>query len=1536
MVNYGWSKDGVSAGIAGIGFGPNGVTFDAMQFAMAMISIATSYAGVAAAAKGEAIKIGAVAKEFAVSAAGSHAFSAGLSLAMGNATPTAPTSGHWEYSKREQKRVFYTNYWIWLDQTRAESMYGALYLQNASTSPYVNSGSIFVPSIFLQYNGLSQTLRSFTRSANNIGAASDVSYFMPDGIHYSQVSSPAVIATDNFSVKAPGIGGSIAPYRLDIGSVSVPREMTARHVRFSPVGFDNYKVPFVYQGSISNAYFHHSGGASSVTQPGFYLGQSHVANSSSLTYNLTDVIFQNQRVNPDVNVSRKIAQANHVEWLNNQELNTASVPPNGFMEYFKVSVERSSFRMGYSFGSGSSVNLLASSTNFTNGIIQLANSGEAGLFQVGQILHLGITAYNNITDWEDDRNGTYQSFPNVAVSQVNASIAQVTVNSSSFWSFVNGKFVKIEVTIPGLAAKRPNSIGGFSITSANGSTYHFALPVYDYEQKTYVIDVNDANKNSTIGRSEPFANTWLLTGITGPDFIDRGGTNGSPNGIIDDADWGYWVKFNYGRHTDNFQWRIPYGNNKFRKDRGNTSKTYSEGKKQLYYLNSVETRSHVALFYKDARLDSRGMNGSSSLLLKEIVLLSKEHYNKLISSYAMPDISGTAVGVLNVSDQPNFANKQSYIFKNAQKRVVFEYDYQLCPGTPNSVAPWGAGKLTLKRLSIRGVNDQKIVPDYLFEYGGLNPAYSEHAWDGWGMYNSAASELSHPASTNPAEGAAWSLTRVTTPLGATVDINYERDTYSSISGQSIVEPHVYSYYESGTVGFFGPSSLQVNWITVPTSAVASQFAPGDRIKILPGSAVSYRCPTTSFYQTVLGEFEVSAVISNKIVLTTSPVALFNCSGLSYGSQISIDYHQGTFQKVSRQRNGGNVRVASIVTRDGGIEMRQRYVYTNNGWSNGVVAQEPEWIKNSDLSFYNIPGYPTTPVMYSQVTVLSGKLTSDADFHTREVYNFETPNVSQMTSATNSIANFMFRQVMGFKDYLYVTQNNIQDYTSAIGRLNSMQVFDANGTLQSSLTNFYSNQIPTNGPNSYQGVYTQGTLMAEFVDYQAFDRHHKFNRTTVIRYPSVLVRSVLQKEGQYSSETENMKWDFISGQVIEKKEKNARGIQTLSVTQPLYRLSPYAEFGPKATNPANKNMVSAEGATYTYLLNQNGAQVGLIGASAQTWQKTWNNHRILNGSSEYVDQGTDPHPVWRKSAAYTFVGDYARLRSDGSLTFGVADQFNFSNPTPAGNPGWQYLGETKRYDRYSMPLETVDMNNISQATKMGYDGRIKLAEASNAEYNEIAFSSAEDKIPSIAYFGGEVGVGTGTVVSKRLGQVSETHTGDMAVSLNTNNSTFIYKSNGIKSGKAYRASVWTNSLNTRIYHRINGGAEVLSSAPTTAMRVGNWYLLHQTINTPATAITSFEVGVKSISGSVLVDDFRFQPSQASMVCYVYDPLDFEYAPAATTFTRYEYVLDNDHLFTRSEYNERGMLVKTAIESIKYNGVKLVSENKNDYKRFYTNP
>jgi hypothetical protein len=116
--------------------------------------------------------------------------------------------------------------------------------------------------------------------------------------------------------------------------------------------------------------------------------------------------------------------------------------------------------------------------------------------------------------------------------------------------------------------------------------------------------------------------------------------------------------------------------------------------------------------------------------------------------------------------------------------------------------------------------------------------------------------------------------------------------------------------------------------------------------------------------------------------------------------------------------------------------------------------------------------------------------------------------------------------------------------------------------------------------------------------------------------------------------------------------------------------------------------------------------------------------------------------------------------------------------------------------------------------------------------------------------------------------------------------------------------------------------VLSTAPILQKKAGAWYLLDFEIPTSAT-FTSLEVGVKSASGTVLFDDFRFQPADASMTCYVYNP--------DTKFT--EYVLDNDNFYTRYQYNNEGLITRTYQESIKYNGEKLVSESKADFRRFH---
>src|SRR5690606_24606455 len=51
-----------------------------------------------------------------------------------------------------------------------------------------------------------------------------------------------------------------------------------------------------------------------------------------------------------------------------------------------------------------------------------------------------------------------------------------------------------------------------------------------------------------------YATKWLLTAVTGPDFIDDG------DGYLDANDDGYWVKYTYELQDNEFENRIPaYG-----------------------------------------------------------------------------------------------------------------------------------------------------------------------------------------------------------------------------------------------------------------------------------------------------------------------------------------------------------------------------------------------------------------------------------------------------------------------------------------------------------------------------------------------------------------------------------------------------------------------------------------------------------------------------------------------------------------------------------------------------------------------------------------------------------------------------------------------------------------------------------------------------------------------------------------------------------------------------------------------------------------
>ncbi|PCI93075.1 MAG: hypothetical protein COB15_16965 [Flavobacteriales bacterium] len=141
----------------------------------------------------------------------------------------------------------------------------------------------------------------------------------------------------------------------------------------------------------------------------------------------------------------------------------------------------------------------------------------------------------------------------------------------------------------------PEGIGAYAITTEDGKTYHYSLPVYQFEN--FFID--DTHTTDFMQKKlEKYAYTWLLTAVTGPDYVDMPDAN-NELGSFDKNDFGYWVNLDYGKWTDGYFWQLPYNN---------VDEPYSFGRKQIYYLNSINTRSHTAYFIKNIKEDGLGKN----------------------------------------------------------------------------------------------------------------------------------------------------------------------------------------------------------------------------------------------------------------------------------------------------------------------------------------------------------------------------------------------------------------------------------------------------------------------------------------------------------------------------------------------------------------------------------------------------------------------------------------------------------------------------------------------------------------------------------------------------------------------------------------------------------------------------------------------------------------------------------------------------------------------------------------------------------------
>jgi|GEM_PF-422037 len=284
-----------------------------------------------------------------------------------------------------------------------------------------------------------------------------------------------------------------------------------------------------------------------------------------------------------------------------------------------------------------------------------------------------------------------------------------------------------------------------------------------------------------------YAHTWMLTEILSADYVDVGGDGPTPD------DLGSYTKFNYGNDNiadvKDFEWRTP--------TTGGPSASYMEGlktdytddkgsiiygKKDVWYVQSIESKTQIAVFHTSTREDALGANIDG-------VIQSSNNNQKL-----------------RKLDAISLYSKQEYDQTNHTpvpiKTAHFKYDYSLCPGTPNSLGGPNKGKLTLRKIYFTYKNSfaSQFSP-YEFEYREQSQtvnqpfSYRYGQVDRWGVprpNSTLPPSLTHaewPYATQKKTvrddySSAWHLEKIKLPSGGHIKVKYESDDYGFVQDKA--------------------------------------------------------------------------------------------------------------------------------------------------------------------------------------------------------------------------------------------------------------------------------------------------------------------------------------------------------------------------------------------------------------------------------------------------------------------------------------------------------------------------------------------------------------------------------------------------------------------------------------------------------------------------------------------------------------------------------------------------------------------------------
>lgn len=388
-----------------------------------------------------------------------------------------------------------------------------------------------------------------------------------------------------------------------------------------------------------------------------------------------------------------------------------------------------------------------------------------------------------------------------------------TSGYASYPSISKSKISRIDGTLGG---KKAHHVSQIIQQQKDGRRYVYGIPIQNNIQREVVFsipepgqevkntrmctyDPQDASMGNRRGREQFYQSTitptyttsYLLSGVLASDYSDLTG-----DGISDD-DLGSFTKFNYTRKSNDYRWRAPYKAEQahyipgYTSDKQDDKASFVMGSREQWYLHSIESKNHIAVFYVSKRLDGLGVTapitqGSSYYQGTPFASTSSKENQY---SYKLDSIA--------------LYNKQEKLIRGIStkplKVVYFSYDYSLCKNLPNSGAVSGDnGKLTLTSIKVKeGASNVSLLNPYEFKYSTKNPDYEAGNKDRWGYYKRATGSMSNydfpfvtqTDSTND-YASAWCLTEITLPSSAKITINYESDDYAYVQDRKAMEMFV--------------------------------------------------------------------------------------------------------------------------------------------------------------------------------------------------------------------------------------------------------------------------------------------------------------------------------------------------------------------------------------------------------------------------------------------------------------------------------------------------------------------------------------------------------------------------------------------------------------------------------------------------------------------------------------------------------------------------------------------------------------------------